>query len=68
MVPSPKEGRMAVTAAESLEALKKVSWPKRRMTGAQLLAELKPGVEIVIAYPDGADYLTREHLEWLKAQ
>jgi len=67
-VPSPKEGRMAVTAAESLDTLKSVSRPKRKMTGAQLLAELTPDTELVIAYPDGADYLTREHLAWLKSQ
>ena len=67
-VPSPKEGRRAVTASESLDTLQKVSFPKRKMTGAQLLAELAPGTEIVIAYPDGGDYLTREQLEWLKEQ
>ena len=65
-VPSPKEGRRAVTASESLDTLQEVSFPKRRMTGAQLLAELAPGTEIVIAYPDGGDYLTREQLQWLE--
>ena len=66
VTPSPKEGRMAVTASESLESLQKVQWPKRRMTGAQLMAELQPGQEIVIVYPDGGDYVTREQLEWFK--
>lgn len=68
LVPSPKEGRQSVTASESLDTLQKVSWPKRKMTGAQLLAELPPGQEIVIAYPDGGDYLNREQLEWLRQQ
>ena len=60
--------RQSVTASESLDTLQKVSWPKRKMTGAQLLAELPPGQEIVIAYPDGGDYLNREQLEWLRQQ
>jgi hypothetical protein len=38
------------------------------MTGAQLMAELKPDQEIVIAYPDGGDYLTREQLTYLRQQ
>ena len=67
LVPSPK-GRPSVTVAESLDTLQTVSWPKRRMTGAQLLAELPPGQEIVIAYPDGGDYLNSEQLEWLRQQ
>ena len=66
LTPSPKPDRMAVTVSESLDALQKVSWPKRRMTGAQLLSELQPGQEIVIVYPDGGDYVTREQLEWFK--
>ena len=66
LTPSPKEGRMAVTVSESLEALQKVQWPKRKMTGAQLLSELQPGQEIVIVYPDGGDYVTREQLEWFR--
>ena len=41
LVPSPK-GRQSVTVSESLDTLQSVSWPKRRMTGAQLLAELPP--------------------------
>lgn len=66
LVKSPKEGRLAATASESLEALQKVSWPKRRMTGAQLMAALAPGQEIVIVYADGGDRVTSEQLEWFK--
>ena len=68
MVPSPNKARQAVTVSESLDTLKKVEWPKRRMTGAQLMAELAPEQEIVIAYPDGGDYLTREQLDYLRQQ
>ena len=68
MRPSPKPDRQAVTVSESLDTLKKVALPKRKMTGAQLMAELKPDQEIVIAYPDGGDYLTREQLEYLRQQ
>jgi hypothetical protein len=68
MSPSPKPDRQAVTVAESLDTFKDVSWPKRRITGAQLMAELTPDQEIVIAYKDGGDYLTREQLEWLRKQ
>ena len=66
LTPSPKAGRMAVTVSESLDSLQKVQWPKRKLTGAQLMAELQPGQEIVIVYPDGGDYVTREQLEWFK--
>lgn len=65
LVPSPK-GRPSVTVSESLETLQNVPWPKRRITGRQLMAELQPGQEIVIAYPDGGDHVTREQLEWFK--
>lgn len=65
LVTSPK-GRPSVTVSESLETLQKVPWPKRRITGSQLMAELQPGQEIVIAYPDGGDHVTREQLEWFK--
>jgi hypothetical protein len=68
MTPSPKPDRQAVTVSESLDTLKKVAFPKRKMTGAQLMAELKPDQEIVIAYPDGGDYLTREQLTYLRQQ
>jgi len=64
-VPSPK-GRPSVTVSESLDTLKKVPWPKRKVTGSQLMAELEPGQEIVIAYPDGGDHVTREQLAWFK--
>jgi hypothetical protein len=66
LTPSPKKDRMAVTVSESLDSLQKISWPKRKITGAQLLSELQPGQEIVIVYPDGGDYVTREQLEWFK--
>ena len=65
LVPSPK-GRPAVTVSESLETLQKVQWPKRRITGRELMAELQSGQEIVIAYPDGGDHVTSEQLEWFK--
>jgi hypothetical protein len=35
-----------------------------REKAAQLLGALTPGIEIVIGYPDGGDYVSREQLEW----
>jgi hypothetical protein len=64
---SPNRERWCVTAAEDPQTLKSLPWPKRQMTGAELLAELPPDVEIVVAYGDGGDYLTREQLEWFRS-
>jgi len=64
-VPSPK-GRPSVTVSESLDTLKKVTWPKGAIKGSQLMAKVEPGQEIFIAYPDGGDHVTREQLAWFK--
>ena len=65
---APKEGRLCVTVSESEAALASVRWPKRKLTGDKLLKELPPEIEIVIAYPDGGDYLNREQLAWYREQ
>lgn len=65
---SPTKGRYCVTASETEAALAKVQWPKLRLSGAQLLEGLSHGIEILIAYPNGADYVTREHLDWYRRQ
>jgi len=61
---SPTEGRFCVTVSESEEALARVPWPKIRLSGEQLLRELPTGIEVVIVYHDGGDYLNREQLAW----
>lgn len=66
LTPSPNRERFCVTVSESLDNLKSISWPKFEVTGAQLLKELPPAVEIVVIYQDGGDYLPREHLEWYR--
>jgi fimbrial chaperone protein len=63
---SPTKGRLCVTASETEAALAKVPWPKLRISGMQLLEALPPGIEVVIVYPDGGDYITREHLDWYR--
>jgi hypothetical protein len=63
---SPKEGRLCVTVSESMDALARVSWPKQRVTGAQLLADLPAAIEILVVYPDGGDYFSREILAWYR--
>jgi len=65
---SPQPDRYCVTVAESEATLAIVKWPKRKMTGLQLLQELPEGIEIVITYKDGGDYITREHLQWYRQQ
>lgn len=65
---SPTKGRYCVTASETEAALARVRWPKLKLSGSQLLEGLPHGIEIVIAYPDGADYVTREHLDWYRRQ
>ena len=63
---SPTKGRYCVTASETEGALARVQWPKLKLSGAQLLESLTPGIEILIVYPEGGDYLTREQLDWYR--
>jgi fimbrial chaperone protein len=66
LTPSPTKGRFCVTASESEAALARIKWPKHELAGAQLLEALPAGIEMLVVYPDGADYLTREQLEWYR--
>ena len=63
---SPAKGRFCITASETAQALARVQRPKLQISGAQLLAELPPGIEVLIVYPDGGDYITREQLSWFR--
>jgi hypothetical protein len=64
---SPKPDRSCVTAAESEAALASIRWPKIKLTGAELLQLLPAGIEIIILYAGaGADYLSREQLDWYR--
>ena len=64
--PSPTKGRLCVTVSESEATLAKIKCPKAKLTGAELLGLLSPGIEIVILYGDGGDYINREQLEWYR--
>lgn len=65
LVPSPGgNGRMCVTVSEQEDWLSKVKWPKRSASGKQLLEMLPAGMEITVVYPDGGDFISREHREW----
>lgn len=65
--PSPKRnGRMCITVAEREESLAKIQWPKRRISGDAILRRLPADLEVVIVQPDGGDFLSREHLKWLR--
>jgi hypothetical protein len=66
LTPSPTKDRLCVTVSETEAALAKIKWPKHKLSGAQLLEALPRGIEIVIVYGDGADYITREHLAWYR--
>ncbi|KAF0813534.1 hypothetical protein IGB42_01885 [Andreprevotia sp. IGB-42] len=68
LVKSPNKERFCVTVAEQLESLQQISWPKIPVSGAELLKRLPAGIEIVVTYPDGGDYLTREQLQWYRDQ
>jgi len=65
---SPKPDRFCVTVAENEDTLSSVKWPKRRISGEQLLRELPGAIEIIVTYKDGGDYITREHLQWYRKQ
>src|SRR5262245_6456060 len=54
---SPTKGRYCVTVSETEAALVKIRWPKVKLSGEQLLKLLPPGIEIVIFYSDGGDYV-----------
>jgi len=63
---SPTKGRYCVTASETEAALAGVPRPKLRISGARLLETLPPGIEVILVYPDGGDYVTREHPDWYR--
>jgi fimbrial chaperone protein len=63
---SPTKGRFCVTTSETEAALARVPRPKLKISGAQLLEALPPGIEVTIVYPDGGDYITREQLDWYR--
>ncbi|MEZ8827059.1 hypothetical protein AB6E04_22180 [Vibrio amylolyticus] len=65
---SPNPERYCVTVSENEEVLESIKWPKRKLTGLQLLQELHENIEIVVIYEDGGDYITQEHLEWYRQQ
>jgi hypothetical protein len=66
LVPSPNPERQCVTVAEDPAFLAGIAFPKIPVTGAQLIASIPPGIEIVILHGDGANYLTREQLAWFR--
>ncbi|MGV3570447.1 MAG: hypothetical protein ACO1PB_07595 [Ramlibacter sp.] len=61
-----KDGRMCITVTEREEWLARVAWPKRRVSGETILRRLPEVFEVVIVYPDGGDFLSRESLQWLR--
>lgn len=66
LVRSPNKERFCVTVSENIENLSNISWPKIEVSGEKLIKELPPGIEIVIVYKDGGDYISREHLQWYR--
>ncbi|WP_148040987.1 hypothetical protein [Montanilutibacter psychrotolerans] len=63
---SPNPDRWCVTVSERHDALDKVPWPKKEISGQELMRDIEPAIEIVVVYPDGGDYITREQLEWYR--
>lgn len=66
LTPSPTRDRTCVTVSEDERNLARVQWPKQKISGADLLALLPPGIEVVVVHEDGGDYLTREQLAWFR--
>lgn len=66
ITPSPTKGRTCVTVSENEATLARIRWPKTSLTGAELLDVLPHGIEIVIVYGEGGDYINREQLEWFR--
>jgi fimbrial chaperone protein len=66
--PSPKKnGRMCITVSEQEQWLASIAWPKRRLSGEAILRRLPAAFEVLIVYPDGGDFLSRESLQWLRS-
>ena len=63
---SPRKGRMCVTVTEREEWLQSIKWPKIKISGLELVNSIQEAWEIVVVYPDGGDYVTKEHLSWLR--
>jgi fimbrial chaperone protein len=63
---SPNKERFCVTVSENLKNLTTVEWPKIQISGEKLLRNLPEGIEIIVTYKDGGDYITREHLAWYR--
>jgi len=63
---SPDPERFCVTVAEQPEHLSTIPWPTKQILGRDLVFALPPVHEIVVIYPDGGDYVTREQLAWYR--
>lgn len=66
LTPSPQRDRMCVTVSESRASLDRIQWLKQQISGGDLLTVLPAGIEIVIVYGDGGDYLTQGQLAWFR--
>ena len=64
---SPQKDRLCVTVADSESALGEIEWPKMKISGLELLQQLPRGIEILIIYSDGGDYVSREQLDWYRS-
>ncbi len=65
---SPKPERWCVTVADSTEALRGLQDVDLvPCVGEALIAAMNRAHEIVVAYPDGGDYLTREQLDYFRS-
>ncbi|WOH37651.1 hypothetical protein RI844_20190 [Thalassotalea fonticola] len=53
-----------VTVSENIEQLKFNDYSVRHLTGAQIIQDIGRKYEVLIAYDDGGDYLTKNHLSW----
>lgn len=65
---SPQPDRFCVTVAENEAILASVKWPKLKISGEQLIFNLRDSDEILITYQEGGDYITKEQLQWFRQQ
>ncbi len=62
---SPDSDRLCVTVTENEDLFKDMEGVEvMKMNGGELLRKIGAQYEIVITYPDGSDYLTKEHILW----
>ena len=65
---SEKTGKPCVTVTEAPSWVSGIDAETMYIKGNQVINAIDKGVEIIVVYETGGDYLTEEHVEWIKSQ